>query len=114
LKAGISPVSLYNFGQPRVGDKGFASLSSATLPTFRVTHYQDVVPHIPLSTGMDFYHACTEEFEDKDGSVRTCKSSASSYCEDPSCADQFPISQTNVDDHLIYLGLPVHCENVSR
>jgi predicted lipase len=63
LKAGYS-VSMYNFGQPRVGDQAYAVFSTSTLSSYRVTHDKDIVPHIPLSTGMDFYHACFEEFED--------------------------------------------------
>ncbi len=34
-------------------------------------------------------------------------------CEDPNCADQWALRQTNIDDHLVYLGLPVNCNAVS-
>lgn len=102
-------VSLYNFGQPRVGDDDFSAFVKSKLQTWRVTHAADVVPHVPF-TSFGYYHVCTEIFEDVDGNLKTCDSS----CEDPTCSDQYAFSDTNVDDHLIYLGLPVHCDNVSR
>eukprot|EP01036_Dinobryon_divergens_P035367 gene35367-45810_t len=115
LNAGYA-VSMYNFGQPRVGDKAYAVFSSSTLSTFRVTHDKDIVPHIPLSSGMDFYHACFEEFEDVNHNLRTCsstKSQGGAYCEDSSCADQYKVEETNVDDHLVYLRMSVSCDAVS-
>lgn len=113
IKAGY-PTTMYNFGQPRVGDKAYAGFATSKLSTFRVTHDKDIVPHIPLAVGMAFYHSCTEQFEDVNHNLRTCTSSKDgSYCEDKTCADQYDIAETNVDDHLIYLGMPVHCENVS-
>lgn len=108
-KAGYAP-SVYNFGQPRVGDKSYASFAGTKVPTWRVTHNRDIVPHIPLTSGMDYYHECTEQFEDVAGNLHTCNQS----CEDPSCADQYSLRQTNVDDHMLYLGLDVSCDAVSR
>eukprot|EP01036_Dinobryon_divergens_P025672 gene25672-34245_t len=101
LKAGYS-VTMYNFGQPRVGDRKFAAFVSLKLNSFRVTHARDLVPHYPLN---GFYHACFEVFEDSAGSVRTCSSSTDGTCEDPECANQYYF--TNADDHRIYLGLRI-------
>jgi len=113
LKAGYS-VAMYNFGQPRVGDKNFAAFATSKLSTSRVTHDKDIVPHIPVTAGMDFYHACFEVFENASGSVHTCSSSKDgTYCEDSTCADQYQLAQTTVDDHLTYLGMSVSCEAVS-
>ncbi len=109
LHAGIAN-SVYNFGQPRTGDKAYASFATARVPTWRVTHNRDEVPHLPFTTQMEFYHVCTEQFEDANGKLHTCNSS----CEDPTCADQYKFpSQTNGDDHLIYLGLSMSCAAVS-
>jgi hypothetical protein len=102
--------SVYNFGQPRVGDQKYASFATSKVTTWRVTHDHDIVPHLPLTKGMDFYHACREEFEDASGNLKTCDTS----CEDKTCADQYSISNTNVDDHLVYLGMGVNCDAVSR
>ncbi len=107
-KAGYS-TSVYNFGQPRTGDRTYASFATNKVPTFRVTHNQDIVPHLPLTTGFDFYHVCREEFENASGALKTCDSS----CEDKTCADQFPLKETNVNDHLVYLGMNVSCDAVS-
>ena len=108
IKAGIPVTSVYNFGQPRVGDYNYADFASGKVNTFRVTHYQDIVPHVPITTAMEFYHACTEEYEDKNGSLKTCTDT----CEDPSCADQWKAYQWSVEDHMTYLGLYMDCSSV--
>lgn len=110
VKAGI-PTSVYNYGQPRTGDQKYASFATARVPTWRVVHNRDEVPHLPFTAQMEFYHVCTEEFEDVNGKLKTCNNS----CEDPSCMNQFSFpSQTNGDDHLIYLGLHMDCASVSK
>jgi len=110
LKSGIAN-SVYDFGQPRTGDKAYATFSTSKISTWRVTHNKDMVPHLPFTTGMDFYHVCREEFENASGSLKTCDTS----CEDPTCADQYAFAQTNIDDHLTYLGFPISsCDAVSR
>ena len=91
-----------------IGDKNYAVFASPLVPTWRVTHYQDSVPHMP-TTVQGFYHVCREEYEDKDGSLTTCDTS----CEDPNCADQWDLTELNGDDHMTYLGLYISCENVS-
>jgi hypothetical protein len=104
LKAGI-PCTVYNFGQPRTGDKTFASFASSKLPIWRMTHNKDQVPHLPFTTQMEFYHVCREEFEDANHKLKTCDTS----CEDPTCADQYEFAETNWDDHGIYLNLQMSC-----
>lgn len=108
VKFGI-PNSLYNFGQPRTGDKAYSDFATPKVPAWRVVHDKDQVPHLPFTTGMDYYHICREEFEDVNGNVKSCDSS----CEDKSCAAQYEFLQTNGDDHLVYLGLPMSCDSVS-
>jgi hypothetical protein len=110
VKAGYA-VSVYNFGQPRTGDKAYASFATGKVPTWRVTHNKDCVPHLPLTTGMEYYHVCREEFEDANHNLKTCDTT----CEDKTCADQYSATQTNVDDHLLYLNLQISsCDAVSR
>lgn len=108
VKAGYS-ASVYNFGQPRTGDINYASFATAKVPTWRVVHNRDTVPHLPFTEKMEFYHVCTEEFEDASGNLKTCNSS----CEDPTCMNQYAFKETNTDDHLIYLGMSVSCSSVS-
>ena len=114
LKSGF-PTTVYNFGQPRVGDKDYAKFSTDKLETFRVVHNKDIVPHLPFTTKMDFYHSCTEVFEDSKHNLRTCSSSSrdGGICEDSSCADQYKLAQTRVSEHLFYLGMRVNCQAVS-
>jgi hypothetical protein len=109
LKAGYG-VSLYTFGEPRVGTKEFSAFTNSKLETWRLVHDTDEVPHIPFQS-MNYYHVCTEVFEDKNGQLRTCDSS----CEDPTCADQYKYPfETNGEDHMKYLGLPISCDSVSQ
>jgi hypothetical protein len=108
VKAGYS-TTVYNFGQPRTGDQAYATFANNEVDTWRIVHNQDIVPHLPLTTGMEYYHVCREEFEDEKHNLKTCDSS----CEDKTCSDQFPVSSTNVDDHLLYLNMVVSCDTVS-
>eukprot|EP01034_Spumella_vulgaris_P026861 gene26861-33507_t len=108
IKAGIA-TSVYNFGQPRTGDQKYAAFANSKVSTWRVTHNKDMVPHLPFTTQMEFFHVCREQFENEAGALKTCDTS----CEDPTCADQFDFKVTNFDDHVVYLGMSVSCEAVS-
>jgi hypothetical protein len=110
VKNGFAVDGVLNFGQPRTGDKAYAHFATGKVDTWRVVHDRDTVPHLPLNAGMDFYHVCQEQFEDKNHNLKTCDTS----CEDPTCADQYGPAQWNGDDHLVYLGMSVSCEAVSR
>lgn len=47
--AGVTSPRLFNFGSPRVGDTAFAEyVSSYIEDRNRVTHYKDMVPHVPM------------------------------------------------------------------
>mmetsp|Transcript_17659 Transcript_17659/g.25485 ORF Transcript_17659/g.25485 Transcript_17659/m.25485 type:complete len:144 (+) Transcript_17659:735-1166(+) len=115
IKAGFE-VTMYNFGQPRVGSKAFAQFASSKLSMFRVTHNKDIVPHIPVSLlRMEFYHSCMEIFENATEIVQSCDNNMKDgVCEDSNCADQYALSETNIEDHLTYLGIPIDCASVSN
>lgn len=106
------PCTLINFGQPRTGDETYSNFvkSQTGLTSWRVVHYQDPVPHLPTVTGMEYYHVCTEVYEDVDGTVRICDDT----CEDPTCGAQWqwPVD-CNPDDHMTYLGVYMSCASVS-
>ena len=113
LIANDIPCSVYNFGQPRTGDAAYSAFAGRQekLSTFRVVHNQDLVPHWPFNGDtMEYYHVCTEAFENADGVVSTCNDS----CEDPACSDQFKPHQWRPEQHMTYLGMYIACENVSR
>lgn len=99
---------IYNFGQPRVGDKKYASFVNSVLEELaRFTHYKDMVPHVPPME-MGYLHSCREIFEDDTGKINEC---SSSECEDSKCADQYKLYKTDIEDHMIYLGHYLDCSN---
>jgi hypothetical protein len=107
IKRGIN-TKLYNYGQPRVGDYKYAAFVNTKITEYyRTTHNKDVVPHLPPIDGFSYLHSCREIFEDLNGNLKVC---SSINCEDPTCANQYNLVQTNGDDHLYYLGHRVSCE----
>lgn len=107
VKSGIS-VKLYDYGQPRVGDTKYAAFVNNKIPEhYRATHNKDIVPHLPPIEGFGYKHSCREIFEDSTGKLNTC---SETDCEDPKCANQFSLTQTNGDDHSYYLGHHLSCE----
>lgn len=106
---GFDNIAVYNFGQPRVGNRIFANYVETILPDklWRFTHDKDIVPHVPTREPIEYLHSCREVFETNTGMLRLC----SDYVgEDPKCADQYDLKETNVDDHLIYLKHNMSCE----
>lgn len=107
VKKGIN-VKLYDYGQPRVGDANYATFVNTKIAEYyRTTHNKDIVPHVPPIEGFGYQHSCREIFEDSTGKLTVC---SATNCEDPKCADQFSLIQTNSDDHSYYLGHRVDCE----
>jgi hypothetical protein len=100
-------VKLYDYGQPRVGDAKYAAFVNTIIPEYyRTTHNKDIVPHVPPVEGFGYLHSCREIFEDSTGFLTLC---SATNCEDPKCANQFNLAQTNSDDHLYYLGHHMSC-----
>lgn len=99
------PIRLFNFGSPRVGNKPFAIFASEKLlDRNRVTHYRDVVVHMPYHNR--YMHISGEWYEDQAGVLHVC----TGY-EDPHCAYQW--YYLTVEDHLVYLGLNMSCNAVT-
>ena len=107
----ITPkVTLYNFGEPRVGDAAFAKYTTTVLPggkQFRLTHKQDPVPHIPLIK-WGFLHAPHEVWYDNDGHTSFTECNDSATAEATNCSDK--TEDINVFDHVNYLGVCAKCE----
>jgi len=100
---------LYNYGQPRVGDSKYAGFVNTVITEYyRTTHNKDTVPHVPPMEGFGYLHSCREVFEDVNGNLKECSEVNG---EDPKCADQYSLAQTNTDDHSYYLGHHVSCED---
>jgi pimeloyl-ACP methyl ester carboxylesterase len=103
---GVNNIRLVNFGSPRVGNDEFASWFSALIQDrMRVTHHKDTVPHVPMHER--FTHISGEWYHEDDmgQDIRSC----AGY-EDDTCAYQW--HATSIDDHMMYIGLPVHCSSV--
>mmetsp|Transcript_31046 Transcript_31046/g.62099 ORF Transcript_31046/g.62099 Transcript_31046/m.62099 type:complete len:312 (+) Transcript_31046:16-951(+) len=101
----LSLRTVTTFGSPRVGDTNFAAFHSqlgVTPKNTRVTHYYDVVPHIP-EEALGFHHVSTEVWYDEPStSYKVCDGSG----EDDSCSNSCgPTHCTSVDDHLLYLNV---------
>jgi len=96
---------VYTFGQPRVGNQAFTDFySTGNHVSWRVTHWRDPVPHLPLEK-WDFHHTDNEVFYSKDSKTYTvCDGSG----EDKKCSDRF-LLDTSIPDHLDYMGGPCTC-----
>jgi len=116
---------MYNYGSPRVVNYKLAQAIEELIPEiYRITHWKDIVPHIPLcvqnstnqckATGSDLdetigkwasYHVGGEAFYNEDSSQFTL----CDYAEDPKCADQFTFAQTSSKYHWDYLNVFIAC-----
>jgi len=99
IKTRIYPVT---FGSPRVGNKAFADgfISAFQGRSWRITHKNDIVPHIPL-TQMNFHHVANEVwFYNKNGDYMIGDATG----EDNLLSEGNPINLSIVD-HLTYMGV---------
>ena len=104
--------SVLSFGTPRVGNPAWAAAWSVALqsvPSFRVVHYRDPVPHLPLEA-MGFRHPPTEVFYTSESGTSWIACSASNG-EDDTCSNK--LLPDAPDDHNVYLNLPIDV-SVSR
>eukprot|EP00050_Salpingoeca_kvevrii_P003846 m.236015 g.236015 ORF g.236015 m.236015 type:complete len:311 (+) comp10893_c0_seq8:1162-2094(+) len=99
----VDPV-LLDFGSPRVANSVVASFihDSYGPHTFRVTHYRDIVPHLPPQE-LGFQHYPREVwYNEVSDHYRVCDGTG----EDPLCADSIKFLES-IPDHLHYLGYPI-------
>lgn len=94
---------LVTFGSPRVGNKYLYNYfkNSSILNSYRVTHANDIVPHLPLKI-LDYHHIKNEIWFNEDNSNYI-------YCdgsgEDKKCSNSCgSISCISINDHLNYLN----------
>jgi hypothetical protein len=107
VASGITPVRMFNFGSPRVGNDEFAAWASTYLTDRnRITYYKDNVPHLP--SDVRFRHISGEWYEDENHVIHPCVG-----YEDPTCAEKFLLVETNMDYHSTYLSLDMSCEGAS-
>ena len=106
LTQGINIETVYTFGQPRIGDKNFAEFAVDNLMEFRLTHYQDPVPHLPpqkLLLVPFFHHPSTEVFYSQLNSLGDYKVCTDPSGEDKKCSNKF-LLDVNIFNHLDYVG----------
>lgn len=101
VNEGINATTVYTFGEPRIGSPQWTPFYESVIAagTYRVVHWADPVPHVPLEA-MDFHHQPTEVFyTESQDSFKVCDHSG----EDKTCADGLLVPVW-VPDHLNYLG----------
>jgi len=102
-------MKMYTFGSPRTGNQAFTDYVFKLFSTQgyqRLTHYNDVVPHLP-PTEFGFNHAGNEVWYYQEGNQLTYKQCNNSpgKPENFSCANS--IFATGVAAHLRYLGVQI-------
>ncbi|KAJ1976538.1 hypothetical protein H4R34_003948 [Dimargaris verticillata] len=99
-----SRLSVYTYGQPRVGNAAFATYyQSLSIPTARVVNQHDIVPHIPTKA-MGFKHQPFEIWiRPQDGVTVACPATVGK--ESPHCSAGVPFYKLNVLDHSHYWGI---------
>jgi hypothetical protein len=102
-------IEMYNFGQPKGGNEAYANFfnKKMTGKAWRITHYNDIVPHL---TEVMYYHSCQEIYEDENNKLHLCNKT---NCEDPECSDKFKLYQTSAEAHMTYLNQDMHCDAVT-
>ncbi|KAJ3683754.1 hypothetical protein LUZ60_013981 [Juncus effusus] len=108
---GIDNVYLMTFGQPRIGNKAFATYFEKYVPnSFRIVHNRDIVPHLPpyypLFPNKNYHHFPTEVWL-HDGEEKVCDGSG----EDPTCSRSVWI--TSITDHFTYYGIDMESDDWS-
>uniref|UniRef100_A0A7E4VEJ8 Lipase_3 domain-containing protein n=1 Tax=Panagrellus redivivus TaxID=6233 RepID=A0A7E4VEJ8_PANRE len=99
-------VTLYTYGQPRVGDAAFATAhDNQGFESYRVTHSQDIVPHIPSELFEGYTQHKSEVWYNNDMTVGStyveCDADESSSCSDSNWFD------LSISDHLHYFNRSV-------
>jgi hypothetical protein len=122
-----SQLFMYTYGSPRVGDVNLVEAAIASVnQNFRVTHYKDPIPHVPICVSIagseclpyqnhpyegylpvfNAFHIWPEVFYNTESGMTytTCDQG-----ESMSCSDQFSLLETQIEDHLHYLGVSTEC-----
>lgn len=96
-KAPSSPIQVFSYGAPRLGNEHFAQFYNSILPnSWRIQHNKDVVPHLP-PTEVGYYH-CGTLVWCPDNNVQNCEVRAGAE-------NDGGILHVSVIDHTIYMGL---------
>lgn len=94
----------YNYGSPRVGNDNFVkSFNSFSTKYYRITHYYDIVPHVPEEF-LGYSHISNEIWYNEDNTVDIICDDFN--IEDNTCSNSCsPTHCTSTSDHLYYLNV---------
>lgn len=105
----VAPIdTFYSFEAPRVGNKKFADYVNQLLPgSIRITHYKDIVVHLPPRIPLvGYYHSKTEVWYNEAFTEYTiCPDDG----ESPNCADKYPLA-SSIKDHITLFGMNSGCD----
>lgn len=92
-----------SLGSPRIGNQAWASFASKEMARkYRLVHYRDTIPHVPLQD--DYFHIDGEWYEENDGEILECHGA-----KDMRCSSKWSLLSTNTDDHYTYLNIRISC-----
>jgi hypothetical protein len=102
---------------PRPGDTSFASalqakVQTAAVDAYRITHYQDIVVHVPPYGLANYIHALPEiYYKSRSGTdYEVCGMDDDTW----NCANQWPLINLTADDHCWYADInPCSCNHAS-
>jgi len=93
-------VKLVTFGQPRTGDHAYSAAIDRLIPyVYRITHQQDLVPHVPPRDFEGYYHHSYEVWYNNDmaaGRPYVQCADDSNSCSDSNLVD------LSINEHLHY------------
>jgi hypothetical protein len=98
---------LVTFGSPRVGNSDFVGsfIKYNKAVSYRITHYHDIVPHVPEEL-FGYLHLSNEIWFNEDNTRYLECNDSGSEGEDPLCSNSCsPIHCTSVSDHLHYMNI---------
>ena len=98
-------ITTITFGSPRVGNYEFVQdFASNNITSFRITHYYDIVPHLPQYR-LNYHHIPNEIwYNEKNILYEICNHY--NIDENENCSNScYPLHCTSVSDHLNYLNI---------
>ena len=104
-RQGMRNLTVITYGQPRVGDAAFAAayaraVAASGSASWRLTHYADPVPHLPLEDMGFRHHPVEVHYDELNRHYHVCDGSG----EDHACADGVAVPLL-LTDHWTYLGI---------
>lgn len=96
----------YSFGSPRVGNEYFVNYFKNSTPMYRVTHYYDMIPHMPQNL-LGYLHIPQEVwYNEENNNYKSCNDYFNQ--EDNLCSNSCsPMHCTSINDHMNYLNIPM-------